>query len=319
MSFIDTHWRRGHVLATSREVLDWQYRANDDSYNVMLAWQGNELLGVLGYIPTQRYDPALALSNVLWLALWKVRDDCKVAGLGLALLGALEKHEPHIAIAVNGINAAILPIYRALGYTVGELSQYYAVDREHPRRLIARSDSDLPKLRAGRATCTELNTENILDHSYVDGKTPPKTAGYFRERYLRHPFYKYRVFHLNDLSRHALIATRVARHEEYRALRIVDLMGDFELVADAGSAIETLLRQECAEYVDFWSYGLPDDPMARAGFGRAVVGGEAIVPNYFEPFEARTISIYIAFKSRGRAFTVYRGDGDQDRPNSMSA
>lgn len=81
MMFIDAHWRRGHVLATSRPLMDWQYRAESDRYNFLLALQESDLLGVLGYIPTRRYDPALAENNVLWLTLWKIRDDCKIWAL----------------------------------------------------------------------------------------------------------------------------------------------------------------------------------------------------------------------------------------------
>ena len=60
----------------------------------------------------------------MWLALWKVRDDADIAGLGLRLLKYVTDSEPHTTIGVVGFNAAVAPIYRALGFTVGELRHY---------------------------------------------------------------------------------------------------------------------------------------------------------------------------------------------------
>src|SRR5882672_8795498 len=100
--FIDQHWQSGHILAANRDVMDWQHGLSDGSYDFLLATDGERLLGVLGYIAMRRFDPALAGDNVIWLALWKVRDGLGIAGLGLRLLNALKDIEPHVAIAVNG-------------------------------------------------------------------------------------------------------------------------------------------------------------------------------------------------------------------------
>jgi hypothetical protein len=319
MAFIDCHWREGHVLATSRPIMDWQHGAEDDQYNYLLALQGSKLLGVLGYIPTKRYDPTLSESNVLWLALWKIRDDCKLPGLGLRMLGALEKIEPNVAIAVNGINPAYLPLYRVLGYRMLELAQHYAVNPSHlPRLLMRESNIRFPRLSAGHAVSNELNEQNILDFTFTPTTLPRKTARYFLERFLRHPFYHYRVFHLAYASQHALIATRVASHGDDRALRIVDFSGDITVFAESGSAIAAILHEENAEYVDFWEYGMPSDALKKVGFDKVEQGGGVTVPNFFEPFVAKNGRISCAIKTRDTApCFISRADGDQDRPNTM--
>ena len=77
----------------------------------MVARRDGIIIGILGYISTMRFDPALAADNVVWLTTWKVRDDAGVAGVGLALLQHLAAHEPHIAIGAIGLNPATRPIY----------------------------------------------------------------------------------------------------------------------------------------------------------------------------------------------------------------
>jgi hypothetical protein len=39
-----------------------------------------------------------------------------------------------------------------------------------------------------------------------------------------------------------------------------------------------------------------------------------IIPNYFEPFVAENIDIYF-FSNTNEKVYIFKGDGDQDRPN----
>ena len=73
---------------------------------IIIFWRltAKVLSEVLGYIPTSHFDPALKDRNILWLALWKVIDESHYTGLGLRMLATLGRMEPHVAIAVSGIN-----------------------------------------------------------------------------------------------------------------------------------------------------------------------------------------------------------------------
>ena len=84
MAFIQRYWKADHVLATSRELMNWQHANADESYNYLIARSVEGIECILGYIPMSRYDPALASNEVVWLALWKMRPECKIAGLGFA-------------------------------------------------------------------------------------------------------------------------------------------------------------------------------------------------------------------------------------------
>lgn len=327
MAFIDEHWERGHVLATSRALLDWQYRDGAE-YAVFGAWDGGVPVGVLGYIPTRRFDPALAgaSSNATWLALWKVRDDVKSSAVGLRLLSAVSIAEPSAAIGVVGFNATHPPLYAALGYTVGELRQYVIFHRTMNAKLaVIPPNRPRPFARPGRAQLRDLSAAdfdrmaadwNIADR---DGMIPRKTPQYFRRRYFEHPWYRYRVssLDLNGESR-GLLATRIAEHQGRRALRIVDWYGDAAALAEVGSALDRRLLEDDAEYADFWQSGIDEPLLTAAGFEAVDPDGHLIVPTYFEPFVQENRRLLFAIKPiPPTAFVIVRGDGDQDRPNVM--
>ncbi len=325
MAFIDQHWKKDHALAVSRALMDWQHGAPDGTYDYLIAITEGKLLGILGYIATRRFDPQLANRNVLWLALWKVLDDAGVAGLGLRMLGELNRLESHLAIAVSGINPTHPPMYRALRYRVEELRQFFIVNPDKAHRLIQAPDGErLPKPSGGGSEFIEMKEDQLsalAPECIASDAVPGKSPIYFSNRFLRHPFYRYRVFLANgERHRPALFVTRVAEHDGARALRIVDFSGDPNAIAYSGAAISALMNEEQAEYADFWQLGLPDEHFAAAGFAQLDPDGPIIVPNYFEPFTASNGRMLCAIRSGTTTPAVIcRADGDQDRPNQFMA
>ena len=43
----------------------------------------NYISGILGFIPSSRYDESLIQDNIIWLALWKISEKIKIQGIGL--------------------------------------------------------------------------------------------------------------------------------------------------------------------------------------------------------------------------------------------
>jgi hypothetical protein len=58
--FINEHWRRDHILAHARHLFDWQHLSSTHpgELNFVVALDGgsNELLGILGFIPTSQFS-----------------------------------------------------------------------------------------------------------------------------------------------------------------------------------------------------------------------------------------------------------------------
>ena len=323
MSFIENHWQKSHVLATSRVLMDWQHGASDGTYDYLVARDSKRILGVLGYIASRRFDPSQLATNVIWLALWKIAEDAGVAGLGLRMLDSLGKLEPHVALAVNGINLAHPPMYRALRYEVGELFQYFVTCPGRAQTLVsAPANYSWPVPLGAGALWEEMRECDLLKMApsvLSAAATVHKTATYFLNRFLRHPIYRYRVFLLTGSGgEQALVASRVSEWNDARVLRIVDFSGEPMAFRASGQGLARLMEESGAEYADFWTYGMGDDFIRPTGMTPVDPFGPVVVPNYFEPFIARNGRIMCAVKRMNGAALptmIFRADGDQDRPN----
>tara|TARA_B100001057_G_scaffold500435_1_gene615479 strand:+ start:12289 stop:13305 length:1017 start_codon:yes stop_codon:yes gene_type:complete len=320
IQFIELEWNPNHILVKNRNLLEWQH-GNTDGYNFILAWDGNVLVGVLGYIPTRRYDDELSMNNILWMALWKVREEVQSSMVGLKLLKELENIENNAALAVHGINLKHLPLYKALGYQVYELEQYYIANPDVSHNILHNPER-LPIATSNYGTASlEILSLSDLENLKLPIETASsyKTPKYFMRRFIQHPFYKYVVYGIvmgDKMS--AIMSTRIVEHNGSSILRIVDFIGDKGVLGDCGSGLQKLMSESCLEYIDFWQYGISSKILKRAGFQKVKPTGKLICPNYFEPFVVKNSRQFCCIKGNNHSpFVFCRADGDQDRPNVL--
>jgi hypothetical protein len=321
MAFIRDHWSADHILGHSRALMDWQHRDEAAGrYNFLLALDASgTIVGILGFIPSSRYDAALAnAEETIWFAMWKVLDSAP-AGVGLMLIRELQRRFGPKWIGTVGLNAHVRQIYNALGYRTAALERHYRLNDAvaAPRLMVRPADwppqprpaGTTPLLPVSRADFWTM-TENLgLD----DGASSPrKSRAHFFARYLEHPFYDYRLF-LARGEQNALIAMRTCSHDGGSALRIVDLLGCPTALAGCGPAFDALLSESGAEYLDFYTSNSAG--LAAAGFRQHFVADALILPSYFEPFDRSNVEVVYALKGPGDARTICKGDADQDRPN----
>jgi hypothetical protein len=328
LAFLEAHWKPGHIFTVERALFDWQHalpgRPGEYSMAIARRTADDALLGILGYIPTRRFDPSLAADNTVWLALWKLRDDAETAGLGLRLLTYVTNSEPHTAIGVIGFQAEIRPIYEALGFTVGELRHYVMPNPDVDRFELATLRMPALAPRAdGDLTAASVDAMNFLERvAAIDpeagrAQAPGKTPVFFLGRYVQHPIYRYRCDVVcRGGEAIGLLVTRLATHEGRRALRVIDYLGPQDAVPGLGSLILQQVRTAGAEYADVLNWGIDPGLFAQAGFSQIDPDGPDIVPNHFEPFEPRNIRVRFAIKVE-RPVVLFKGDGDQDRPSRM--
>ena len=63
-------------------------------------------------------------------------------------------------------------------------------------------------------------------------------------------------------------------------------------------------------------YGIKNSYFFDAGFKLLNYNQNDIVPNYFEPFVKKNINLLFAYKTpQNKKIRIFKGDGDQDRPN----
>ena len=323
-AFIDSHWKKNHCLAISRELMDFQhYNSESDSYNFIVAEnnQTKEYDAIVGFIPTSQFDPSLASEGDYWGAIWKIRDDVdnpEINAAGFYIWKSLLKlpgFHSYAAIAISDIAKRIYKIYRInLDYLRcyymlnPDVADFRIADNVAPEHLPDPADSDPEYEIKPIADLRDVT----LSHSYK----PKKTIPYLINRYKNHPFYHYDFYGIyrgDELK--AILITRTVAANGSTALRIVDVYGKLDKYP-VGDALRRLLREKNAEYIDILNYGIPSEIFAAMGFRQLDFDGPLVIPNYFEPFERRNVKIDIAYKS-DHDYIAFKGDSDQDRPNLL--
>ena len=112
----------------------------------------------------------------------------------------------------------------------------------------------------------------------------------------------------------ALLVTRCIPVNETAVLRVVDYTGAPAAFAALGTAIGRLMAECGAEYADCYCAGMPKAAMAAAGFCARSEADANIIPNYLTPPLYENTEYYY-FTWDPENFTLFKADGDQDRPN----
>ena len=316
IAFIHDHWSKTHVFVQAPEVFDWQYGQADGRLNMVLAEQDGSILGVLGFIPLGRHDAALGDADVL-LALWKVREAGVPPGVGLRLLKHIQSQLQPRMIGAIGISDMVGPIYKALGYTLGKLTQAaIMIDT-----VTARIAQGVPEFGAGVAGVQDYALSDVTSDAVerlAAATVPRKSWAYVQDRYVNHPYYDYTL----RLVRHAgqpvaAVIWRAVDRDGVRLLRIVDIIGDTAWLSHGRALLLPEVRAAGAEYIDLMQYGTDNAVLLAGGWISPDWVEGLMLPNYFAPFVAANVTIKLAFRRfiGSGPVRLYRADSDQDRPN----
>lgn len=314
LDFLAAHWRADHIFVQAPDVFDWQYRKPDGDYHIALAVDETDtVLGFLGYIPTGQFDAALGTDEIM-LAIWKVREDMALPGVGLRLLKLIEKTHKARLIGAIGISDMVGPIYKAFKYTLDQLHHAALFVKDGP---IAQNMPDLPRLDTDSATLAPLR-----DDQMPGGPGLTKSWPYLQNRYANHPYYDYTLRGVYDGDAlQTILVWRKVQAEGAALLRIVDVIGDPGGLMRVPQALRAQTRDAGADYIDLMHTGVDAVMLRDAGFVSPADHPDLILPNFFAPYVASNITIKLAyrdFRDPTRALTLFRADSDQDRPNLLS-
>lgn len=320
MNFIDQYWRKDHVLAREEAVLKWYY-ANPDGCNFLLAKRDGEIFAVLGFIDSDRFYNSVneIESSELWLALWKVREDVAVPGLGLRLILELKKLYPERSISVLGLSEEASKIYSLLRYEVKTLDQLFIYNRKlNDSKLLS---GNLPEYNflTFSGTVSSINNPNKLREDLTLIRDSRRRGPeYFINRYLENPFNEYQAYRIHYKSQCGYAIGRVVTANGGSALRLVDFYGDLALLGASLCCFVEHIEMQGIEFMDLYICGDESHKLQKSGFiNRADCDKEIVVPNYFEPFVAKNIDLQCAME-KGFSGPVFKADGDQERPNRVN-
>lgn len=323
LTFIDTYWKKNHILVRSKEILDFQYYNRETGkYDFVLAenTQTGELDGIRGWIRVDQYDPALAQYDEVWSAVSKVRTDVEnneIKVLGSYLWRYLEKHK---GFGTVGISRFSFAMHTAIRHKTCSLGQFFILNSETKEFKIAVVPSNYQQTDISKNSnwhLHEITDINVIDDNAVPAYYRPfKSKTYLINRFAKHPVYKYHFYGIYDGEKLSSILTgKFVDINGGKILRIVDVLGSLEEVGNIYDDFQTILRETGSEYVDFLCFGIDDSVFQRMGFDKLnPEQEELIIPNYFEPFEAGNIVINGAYKPAER-YCMFKADADQDRPS----
>tara|TARA_Y100001970_G_C14221675_1_gene853059 strand:- start:92 stop:1153 length:1062 start_codon:yes stop_codon:yes gene_type:complete len=321
--FIKDHWKIDHIFAHDKSVFEFQHKASD-YYHYMIAKKDNSLIGVHGVIPQSKFDESLP-SDQIFLGLWKVLDGDSV-GLGIFLYqNILKEYSPQF-IGVVGYNSDILSFYVWQGFEVGIMNHHVVLSTNKTDYDIAIVPSSINYKRKDFQTVLqgrliEEKDLNTLDSNKLYSyQIPIKSDTYLINRYMNHPVYDYDVYAIEkDRELLGLTVIRPIIQDQVVVLRLVDYIGSNDTFPLLGGFILQLLDHYEAEYLDMYSYGIPNEIIEQAGFLNRTKYDGLIIPNYFEPFEKKNVDLRYAYKSTSESQLVrlFKADGDQDRPNML--
>ena len=331
--FISDNWKKNHILAENDILFDWQYINEDGNYNFVLAIEESEIIGLLGFIPPNKYSNQKNTSRDYWLALWTIKEGATYPGLGIGMISYLKSKCNIDNIYTVGLSNIAVQIYKSLKYNVSYLKHYVLINSQLKDAKIINLSSDLyirnKSFIKSDCSFTEVYNNEILNDDIINSnnlfkKNTYKDKDYLINKYIKHPFYKYRFFLIKLERLECIVVIRMVKALNSSALRIVECFGNCELVSKIGTEFDKILIKENHEYLDFVQRGVDEQIFQQSGFIDVEDQKGLIVPNYFEPFNPSNKKIYFAYKNFSGLKSInfkpiiFKGDGDQDRPNQLT-
>lgn len=318
MSFFKKHWKETHILANDREFFEYEFCREDEVCFVLLLNQNGEIEGTLGYIP---YGGE---SRDIFTVMWKALDNGQIFA-GVGMLYYLVDYGRCRHIFTSGLNENTRSIYRYLGYQTGNLSHFYMLNANVNNRIACMEDkTELnlhePESSVSLALARIADKEEFLAYYRPEERQDKiaKSAEYMVRRYFEHPKYEYFIYQLvrEGEKTNSFLIAREQKHDGNSILRLIDFVGDENLLQYSGGALRQLMNEKEYEYIDFYEFGIDDDILYHAGFTKKADNSLNVIPNYFSPFCSKNINIGIFWEKEMHPI-ICKGDGDQDRPSSQ--
>lgn len=321
MKFLDEHWRKNHILSRNRELFEYEF-LDGDSVNFIIAIDRATSIieAVAGFLRcSYTAEPE---EQDIWGSIWKVNDSTQnMSFLGVELMRRLKylfPHRYHIGIGINPNTT--LPIRKLVfRENIQKMRHFYIINSNIKEFTIAKicNPASLVYENADSLTVKPFHSfEEYREFFSIDNceMVPQKDDCYIKKRFFQNPIYTYDVLgFFKDGRCGAVMISRVQEYNNSRAIRIVDFLGEYSLLANAGSYLRELMKNIGAEYIDFYNIGIDKAVLRRAGFIERTENDTNIIPNYFGPFVQENIDIWVRCANDNAVFC--KGDGDQDRPS----
>ncbi|NBI60438.1 hypothetical protein D3Z53_20890 [Lachnospiraceae bacterium] len=311
MEFICKNWKKDHIMGRDRTLFEFQHVWGEEVSFVISENEG-DIKGILGYIPygTSQKD--------VMLAIWKTIKTTDTM-LGVKILKFLQNSCDIKSISGPGINPRTRHLYQFLGLETGCMKQWYRLRPLDEYTIALVKENEIPQYQCNvqvqieeYTDFEELMESFRLEECLVRENHPVKTPDYLKRRYFHHPVYQYLKYGIRYETKKLLVILRIQEYNGASILRVIDGIGDQELLQFFTIQLDALMEQYGCEYADIYETGIEDGILSDGGWKLTANTGN-IMPEYFSPFERRNIEIH--YMSSIPEVVLFKGDGDMDRPN----
>lgn len=317
LTYIDQFWQKNHILVKNKDLFNWQHQ--DKLFCNFYVFKNEEkICGILGFIPTYQYDKSLAKNKDYFGAIWSVNKLAPPAAGHFLMKKLINTENPNF-IGFVGISEQAKFFYKKWKLKINSLNHYFIINSSLKEfKILKKNRSENNFLAAKNTKFKLIKIDNVSELKLVHKYKPEKTINYLVKRYQKHPVYNYFFYGLEDKNNN-ILCVFVIRKQNYldsSCLRIIDIFGDIDNVGSLKKQFENLLSIENAEYIDLLNYGISEKIFKKLDFSKLDFSSDdIIIPNFFHPFIQRNIKIEFSYISKYEDFTIFRGDGDQDRPS----
>ena len=317
MLFLKEHWSANHIMANKKDMMVYDHSWNG-KFNYVIAEDKTDkkIYGVCGYIPYS-YDGHIDISA----GIWKVIKSPRFL-LGTEILKFVQRETKCRMFVCCGANPQTDRLRTLIGHITGDLHHYYRIaDKDKYEVAVIANKNILPAINNSKHLWKIEKYSELLRVFHFDSfkeRKPYKDEQYIEHRYFNHIKYKYNVYGIGKSTDKidSMLIGREIDHNGTKVFRIVDFIGVDNDLREIAWDVQKLIDDNKYEYIDFYCYGIDHEILEAAGFTLRTADDKNIIPNYFEPFEQKNISIHFS-TNISEEFYIFKGDGDQDRPNSL--
>ena len=318
MKFIHQYWKNDHILSRDQELFDHLYLEKSGNLNFVIATEvstGRDI-AIIGFIPTNS-----SLSRVS-IALWKAINDDHLRSLhaGLACFSYLVNELRPRNLLCIGIKGKIRQVYEFMGYSTSLMDHHFVPNNTlmefkilvnppafKDKHVSTDKDCFVRKILC----CSDLRTDAIS----LELEKYGKDVAYFCHRYIDHPRFAYDIIEVLDGIRlGGIVVYRRCSVDRASCIRIIDVVGGTSCLKLAMPFLVNEMISNGDEYIDLVSWGLSGAELEQIGFIDRRKHLDCIVPDHFAPFTQLNNDIW-CFSNQPDSEQLFKGDGDQDRPN----
>ena len=316
-SLVRNNWlKNNHIFSKNKKIINFYYNfKNNKKINILGLYKKDKLVSAMGLIPNKNWDSKL--KDDYFIA-FLVKSKKLLSDSTFIFLSFVYKKIKPKFLGVCGINLKTSgKIFQRLSKI--ELFSHYYISNPSLKSKVSKNLIFYKKNYVTNISLDlTLKISNKLYKLPISKHYPIKSKNFFQKKYLENPFYDY--FVMNFYSAKKLIFFFICRKIEIKKyktkiVRVIDFHGNIPNKVSLVNVLTRYLIKNNIEYIDMLCHGFTNSVLENIGFLKKK--NNQIIPDHFEPFTGKDaqLNFSILINKYKRNIILFKGDGDQDRPN----